>query len=93
MILGDILAAARTLLAAPDPAWAELLRQTIKRAEAADRHRLATRAPHPEWGNGSLLDALHGSPRRPEPPLSDHRYIDALIAVLTDLRHDLPTAP
>ena len=87
VILTDVIGAARTLLAAPRGSWGPLLRRTLARAEEADRHRLATRAPHPLWGNGSLLDALHGHPRAPEPPLADPRYLEALIAVLTALRH------
>ena len=92
VILTDVTTAARALLPAPRARWHAILRRALDRAERADCHRLATRTPHPDWGNGSLQDALHGLPRASEPPIGDARYLDALIAVLTALRAHQPTA-
>ena len=86
VILTDMTTAARALLPAPRARWRAILRRALDRAERADRHRIERRAPHPDWGNGSLQDALHGLPRVPEPALGDPRYLDALIEVLTALR-------
>lgn len=87
VILTDVTRAARTLLALPKDGWHRALRDGLDRADVADRYRRATRKPHPDWGNGSLSDALSASPRRPEPALSDPLYREALIAVLGAL-HD-----
>ena len=86
VILTDVLAAARTLLAAPRPGWEALIATALDRAEIADRHRAATCALHPHWGNGSLHDALASHVREPQRPLDDPLYLDALILVLRTLR-------
>jgi hypothetical protein len=50
----DVVAAARALLALGAVPRGAYVRAWLDRAEAADRHRLATGRVHPRWGNGSL---------------------------------------
>ena len=82
LVIGDVLAAARALLAVPPGRRAALCLRLYAEAERADAHRRRTGRPHPRWGDGSLMGAALR--RRPpgEPALSDPAFRACLVAVL-----------
>lgn len=83
---GDLVAAARVLLATPAGARSERLRQVLAAADLADRYRKRLGRAHPRFGTGSLMAAAGAWPRACEPFLADPDYLDCLIAVLVALR-------
>ena len=82
---GDVVAAARTLLASPAPERARLIRRIIVAADWADRHRRRHGRAHPRYGSGSLMAAAAAWPRKPEPLLDDPDYLGCLVCVLAAL--------
>jgi hypothetical protein len=82
---GDVVAAARVLLALPDSARASCLDRMLDEARWADAYRKRTGRAHPLWGNGSLMAAALRRPARPEPALGDAEYCRCLIAVFEAL--------
>jgi len=82
---GDVVAAARVLLAAPPPGRARLLARMLKEAEAADAHRRRTGRAHPLWGTGSLMSAASPRRRAREPYLDDPDYAACLAMVFDAL--------
>lgn len=83
--LTDLAAAARVLLALPDPARPAAMRALIARAELADRHRRATGRQHPAYGNGTLIAAALAHPRRDPPAPGDTDYLACLACALDAL--------
>lgn len=82
---GDVSAAARALLAVPRGARVQLCRGLIRRAERADRYRLATGRCHPRWGNGSLMAAARTQALADEPGFDDIDYCRCFRMVLAAL--------
>lgn len=82
---GDLVAAARVLLALPPERRRAAMRLLLARARAADRYRLRHGRAHPRFGTGSLMAAASGWERLPEPALSDPDYLRCLIVVLSAL--------
>ena len=82
---GDVVAAARALLAAAPARRAALIAQLIDEAEAADTHRRRTGRAHPAWGTGSLMSAALARPCAREPYLDDPDYAACLVQVFEAL--------
>ncbi|WP_417721222.1 hypothetical protein [Salipiger sp.] len=83
---GDLVAAARALLAAAPGARWRLARDLVARADAADRFLDRHGRVHPEWGNGTLMAAALVLPLAPEPRIDQPVYADCMILVLEALR-------
>lgn len=84
ILIGDIIAAARTLLELPGEKREEHLREMLYHARIADKVRKRTGKPHRDWGNGSLMAAAFPRPSCPEPVLSNRDYLMAL-RLVTDV--------
>jgi len=80
--LGDIAAAARVLLALPEPARAGAMRALIARARLADQTRRATGRLHPAYGNGTLMAAALAHPRCEPAGPGDPDYLACLACAL-----------
>lgn len=85
VLMGDVVAAARALMAVPPAARARLMAAMLAEAEAAEAYRRACGRAHPDWGNGSLMAVAMARARVAEPALSDPAYRDCLVAVLEAL--------
>ncbi|RVV99007.1 hypothetical protein EKE94_09030 [Mesobaculum littorinae] len=83
--VGDALAAARALMCASEPAWRWRLARMIAEAGAAQGHARRHGAPHPRYGDGSLMMAALRRGAAAEPDLSDQRFARALVVVLEGL--------
>jgi hypothetical protein len=83
---GDLVAAARALLAVAPRLRPGLARRMLRSAELADRHRRLYGRPHPRFGGGSLMAAAAAWPMRPEPSLDDPDYLECLQSMLAALR-------
>ncbi len=81
----DLFAAARALLAAPEPLRAGLMARMIHEAEAADRYRRRIGRVHPLWGNGTLEAAARGHAPGPSRALHDNDHLACLALVLEAL--------
>lgn len=57
VLISDIRALAAVLLAVPEAARQTLCRRVVGQAEWSDRYMRRCGRPHPDWGNGTLLDA------------------------------------
>lgn len=79
---GDLVAVARSLLPVPSQDRPECVARIVERAQAADLFRKKFGRAHPLWGDGTLRAVVAGASLPPEPPLSDGRYLQCLIAVL-----------
>lgn len=77
---GDILAAARALLARPEAEWPAVLARMLWDAERADRYRLCHGHAHPQHGNGTLMSVAYGQALTP--PVGDRRFLAAQGAVI-----------
>lgn len=82
---GDVVAAARALLAAPPARRAALIARLIDEAEAADAHRRRTGRAHPVFGTGSLMSAALSRPCASEPYLDEPDYAACMVQVLEAL--------
>jgi hypothetical protein len=82
VLLGDLLCAARALLARPEARRGRLLRRLLAEARAADAWRRVHGRPHPRWGDGSLQAAAVRHGLAPEPGLDDPAYRACLVRVL-----------
>ncbi len=85
VLIGDIVAAARVLLAAPPQENAKHLALMFDRAHVAHKVSKHLGRPHPQWGNGSLMAVAHQLPQRREPFVSDPAYLAALQLVIGGL--------
>lgn len=79
---GDIIAAARALLAVPLDARVGLLETMIRQADAAHHFHKRLAKPHPVWGNGSLMARANFEPQIAEPFASDIDYLQTLQLVI-----------
>lgn len=82
ILLGDIIAAARTLLYVHRSLRFSLLKILIQQADAAHDYHKRMSKPHPVWGNGSLMARANAEPQIVEPFLSDIEYLGALEMVI-----------
>ncbi len=82
---GDVVAAARALLATSPAQRADLMTRMLAEAEAADAHRQRTGRAHPVWGTGSLMSAALSRPCAREPYLDDPDYAACLLQVFEAL--------
>jgi hypothetical protein len=82
ILLGDIIAAARALLAVLPDDRIGLLDTMIQQANAAHHFHKHLSKPHPVWGNGSLMARANLEPQLPEPFASDIDYLQTLQLVI-----------
>lgn len=82
---GDIVGAARALLAVKAEQRAGLIGRLIAQAGWADRFRAQKGRAHPFWGDGSLEVAAAHHRQLPEPFLDQPEYCDCMIAVFEAL--------
>ncbi|MDT8856307.1 hypothetical protein RNZ50_15030 [Paracoccaceae bacterium Fryx2] len=85
VLLGDVVAAARALLAVPEAAQGPLLARMLDQAHVAHHVHKRLGRPHPEWGNGSLMARAAALPQAREPCASDPAYLAALRVVIEGL--------
>ncbi|MGR3759616.1 DUF7742 family protein [Roseobacteraceae bacterium NS-SX3] len=79
---GDVAAAARALLAAPEPSRAALCAQIFANAAEADIYRRRTGRLHPRLGDGSLSAAARRHKLADEPFCDDADYLSCTLRVL-----------
>jgi hypothetical protein len=84
-LLGDVVAAARSLMAVTQGERQRRLSQLMIAAETAERHRRRTGSSHLRHGDGSLMAASLAHGVVPEPSLGDRDYCLSLAMVLTEL--------
>lgn len=84
-LLGDVVAAARSLGAVPADERDALLGRLVASADAAARHWRRTGRSHPRHGDGSLMAAALAHGGVSEPSLEDRDYCLCLARVLTEL--------
>ena len=90
--LGDLCAAARALLAHPDPDWPQVMATLLATADAADHHRLTHGTSR--FGNGTLMAAALATAPPPAPEIADPRHLAALEAAIRAVRtHSSRFAP
>lgn len=82
---GDVMAAARVLVALPLSLRPVVMEQLLEQAAAADLFRKRLNRGHPEWGNGSLMGAAMKRNMAPEPFLDDPDYCRCLMLVISTL--------
>jgi hypothetical protein len=82
LLLGDIVAAARALMAVPIDCRGSLLETMFQQANAAHDYHKRLFKPHPCWGNGSLMARANAEPQVAEPFWSDLDYLGALQMVI-----------
>lgn len=80
MTPGDILAAARVLIAVEDRLWPVKMAQMLMRADAAERYRCRMGRAHPRFGNGTLMAVAQL--QAPAPEAGDRRFLAAMGAVI-----------
>lgn len=81
VLVGDILAAARVLMALPRGARDGALAEMLAEADLADRFRRRTGRAHPRFGGGCLMAAALARRPGPEPFPADAAFLDALSRV------------
>lgn len=85
MLHGDIVAAARVLLLAPEEERRCLCQRMIDEAEKAYAHFEKCGKPHPDWGTGSLMSAALQRPAAPEPSFDNVEYLTCLKTVFREI--------
>jgi hypothetical protein len=83
--IGDLLSAARVLLAHADGDWPDVLQGLLDEADRADRLRRYAKPGGPMGGNGTLMSAALGRNPPPAPPPGNRRYLAAIAAVAAGL--------
>jgi len=78
---GDVVSAARVLLAAPDAERGFLMKRLQRAAEVADVFRTHAGKNHPLFGDGTLASACGGRAKAPEPYLDDPDYCHCMLLV------------
>lgn len=81
-MLGDIIAAARVLLAITPGAYPVAIDRMLAEAHFAHQYFKRLGRPHPLWGNGSLMGRAALMSQMREPFASDRQYLIALRAVI-----------
>lgn len=82
LMMGDIVAAARALLAQPPDQRVGLLDRMIQQANAAHHYHKRLAKPHSSWGNGSLMARANVEAQVAEPFASDVDYLLVLQLVI-----------
>ena len=82
---GDVIAAARALLALPANMRQSALFNLMHEANVASAHACRGLGPHPHWGDGSLMSAALRRRVLPEPPLVHRDYLTCLALVYSTL--------
>jgi hypothetical protein len=82
LLLGDIIAAARALMAVPADCRGGLLETMFQQANAAHHYHKRLLKPHPCWGNGSLMARANAEAQVAEPFWSDLDSLGALQMVI-----------
>lgn len=85
ILLGDVIAVARALLAVSPIGRPELLHDIVNQTDVAHRFSKRLFKPHPTWGNGSLMARANLEPQVAEPFLADIAYLQALQLVIDAL--------
>jgi hypothetical protein len=85
VLLGDVVAAARSALELPPREQPAAISGMMYRAHCADKVMKRRRRLHAQLGNGSLMAAAMPRPMAAEPFLSDCDYLDAIRLVLSVL--------
>ncbi|MEL6510881.1 MAG: hypothetical protein AAGK28_09870 [Pseudomonadota bacterium] len=78
LLMGDVIALARAMRAAPEAQRAALIAQVFEDARTAADFARHMRKTHPRLGNGSVMAASAGYPQVPEPWLTDRDYCRCL---------------
>ena len=78
VLIGDIIAVARSVLGLPHTDRATAIAAILENAHIADKVTKRTGRPHRAWGNGSLIAASTPKHGRAEPFAGDMDYLDAL---------------
>lgn len=82
---GDVVKAARALLAAPHCAREHLMGRMLDEADWADRYRKRFGRGHALFGDGSLQSSASKRLLKPEPVLHDPEYCRCMIVVFEAL--------
>lgn len=90
VLMGDIIATARALLAVRPEDRAGVLAVIFCEAHAAHHFYKRKGRPHPEWGNGSLMARANLCVQQAEPFAGQAEYLDALHLVISGLRRRYP---
>jgi hypothetical protein len=85
ILMGDIIAAARSLQNVPPHMQGEVANEMLFRAHAADKYVKRTGTTHAAWGNGSLMASAVNLSNQPEPFLSNLEYLESLRLVIEEL--------
>jgi hypothetical protein len=78
IMIGDIIAVARSVLGQQSADRAGTVQALLDHAHIADKVMKRLGRPHPLWGNGSLLAACAAHPKPPEPFAGDLAYLEAM---------------
>ena len=82
VLIGDIIAAARAIIALPAPEQPGFMETILDQAHAAHSFHKRLLKPHPAWGNGSLMARANKELQIAEPFASDAAYLLALHTVI-----------
>lgn len=95
VLLGDIIALARALLAMEPHCRHDQLDAMIRQTDAAHQFHKRFSRPHHKWGNGSLMSRANFEPQVKEPFASDLKYLHMLQLVIAAIvvRKTNPDAP
>jgi hypothetical protein len=85
VLMGDIIAAARSLQNVPPQKQRRAADEMLYRAHVADKIVKRTGVGHAVWGNGSLLASASVWPAKAEPFPSNLEYLDSLLLVIEAL--------
>ncbi len=86
LLHGDLVAAARALLAVPAAGRDAAMASMLAAADRADRYRKSFGRAHPRHGTGSLMAAAGAWQQPPEPGLDDADYIACLLCALAAIQ-------
>lgn len=81
VLMGDIVAAARALLAVGPAERVEFIGKMVAEAHAAHLFYKRKQKPHSDWGNGSLMARANMCPQAAEPFGGSLEYLDAIQSV------------
>jgi hypothetical protein len=85
VLLGDVVSAARVLLAVAPADRPRRLEALMSAADTAEHHWQWAGRSHPRYGDGSLMTAALASGTVQEPSLDDADYCRCLVLVLSAL--------
>ena len=82
---GDIAAAARVVLGAPESERLHVIQAMLHEADSAEHYRRLWSKVHPGLGNGTLMSAALRHNPGPEPLAGDLDYLRAMLMVIEAL--------